>query len=554
MSLTVNKSSSSPVSEQKTANKAIRGDQPSTLIEKLARILVVILFVLVFIPDVNPARIFTGVEKYSNEKKAYISEVGKMNINLALFTSATNYETTVSLFNDELTKSRIKVVDEEGKAVKDENGKAIKTTMLEEAPFRTLNMGALLAMVGILLAGLAECASLGNRKMRTPAYAGAFAGSAMTCGGLMLIYSAYKAIESRLNYIAGMGYTDEVAEFNQHLPIGIWVFGILAGLLLLISLVNLVMNITAAKKNQIQNLKFEMPEKYRLFLMMLPVILLAFLFCYLPIYGWRYAFFELVPGDYTLTANKFVGFEQFKYLFQNGSDTLRVLRNTLVMSGLGIATSWLPIAFAVMLAEIPSSKFQRFVQTFTTIPNFISWVLVYAVALAIFSKDGFLNQMIGLLTGNRPDTIYLQDGSMTWLKMLLWGTWKGLGWSASIYIAGIAGIDQQLYEAARVDGANRWQCIRHVTIPGLLPTYMVMLLMSIAGILSNGMEQYLVFSNAWNTETIEVLDLYVYNIGMGSSANLPLATVVGVTKSLVGVTLLLIANRVSKSIRGESIV
>lgn len=554
MSLTVNKSSSSPVSEQKTANKAIRGDQPSTLIEKLARILVVILFVLVFIPDVNPARIFTGVEKYSNEKKAYISEVGKMNINLALFTSATNYETTVSLFNDELTKSRIKVVDEEGKAVKDENGKAIKTTMLEEAPFRTLNMGALLAMVGILLAGLAECASLGNRKMRTPAYAGAFAGSAMTCGGLMLIYSAYKAIESRLNYIAGMGYTDEVAEFNQHLPIGIWVFGILAGLLLLISLVNLVMNITAAKKNQIQNLKFEMPEKYRLFLMMLPVILLAFLFCYLPIYGWRYAFFELVPGDYTLTANKFVGFEQFKYLFQNGSDTLRVLRNTLVMSGLGIATSWLPIAFAVMLAEIPSSKFQRFVQTFTTIPNFISWVLVYAVALAIFSKDGFLNQMIGLLTGNRPDTIYLQDGSMTWLKMLLWGTWKGLGWSAIIYIAGIAGIDQQLYEAARVDGANRWQCIRHVTIPGLLPTYMVMLLMSIAGILSNGMEQYLVFSNAWNTETIEVLDLYVYNIGMGSSANLPLATVVGVTKSLVGVTLLLIANRVSKSIRGESIV
>lgn len=554
MSLTVNKSSSSPVSEQKTANKAIRGDQPSTLIEKLARILVVILFVLVFIPDVNPARIFTGVEKYSNEKKAYISEVGKMNINLALFTSATNYETTVSLFNDELTKSRIKVVDEEGKAVKDENGKAVKTTMLEEAPFRTLNMGALLAMVGILLAGLAECASLGNRKMRTPAYAGAFAGSAMTCGGLMLIYSAYKAIESRLNYIAGLGYTDEVAEFNQQLPIGIWVFGILAGLLLLISIVNLVMNITAAKKDQIQNLKFEMPEKYRLFLMMLPVILMAFLFCYLPIYGWRYAFFELVPGDYTLTANKFVGFEQFKYLFQNGSDTLRVLRNTLVMSGLGIATSWLPIAFAVMLAEIPSSKFQRFVQTFTTIPNFISWVLVYAVALAIFSKDGFLNQMIGLLTGNRPDTIYLQDGSMTWLKMLLWGTWKGLGWSAIIYIAGIAGIDQQLYEAARVDGANRWQCIRHVTIPGLLPTYMVMLLMSIAGILSNGMEQYLVFSNAWNTETIEVLDLYVYNIGMGSSANLPLATVVGVTKSLVGVTLLLIANRVSKSIRGESIV
>ncbi|MBO2516196.1 MAG: ABC transporter permease [Clostridiales bacterium] len=297
-----------------------------------------------------------------------------------------------------------------------------------------------------------------------------------------------------------------------------------------------------------------MQEKYRLFLMILPVIFLSFLFCYLPIYGWRYSFFDLVTGDYTLTANKFVGFKNFKYLFQNGGDTLRVLRNTLVMSGLGIATSWLPIAFAVLLAEVPSTKFQRLVQTFTTIPNFISWVLVYAVALAIFSRDGFLNQLIGIITGNRPDTIYLQDGSNTWLKMLLWGTWKGLGWSAIIYIAGISGIDQQLFEAAKVDGASRWQCIWHVTIPGLLPTYMVMLLLSIAGILSNGMEQYLVFENAWNTETIEVLDLYVYNLGMGSSPNLPLATVVGVTKSFIGITLLLVANRVSKVIRGESIV
>jgi len=540
------------VSNKAKSTAAVK--EKSSLIEKAARILAVILFILIFIPDVNPARIFTGVEKYSEEKQAYISEVGKMNINLALFTSATNYDTTVSLVNDELTKARIKLLDEDGKPVKDENGKNIKITMLEEAPFRRLNQGALLMLVGILLCGIAECASLGNLKMKNPAYTGSTVGSVIAGAGLVLIINAYKAIENRLAYIASLGYAEEAAEFNQQVPVGFWIFGVLIALLLAFSVINLIKNTMSYNENRASAAKYEMAEEYRLFLMMLPVIILAFLFCYLPIYGWRYAFFELVPGDYTLTSNKFVAFAQFKYLFQNGSDTLRVLRNTLVMSGLGIGTSWLPIAFAVMLAEVPSTKFQRFVQTFTTIPNFISWVLVYAVALAIFSKDGFLNQLIGMITGNRPDTIYLQDSSLTWIKMLAWGTWKGLGWSSIIYIAGISGIDQQLYEAARVDGANRWQCIRHVTIPGLMPTYMVMLLMSIAGILSNGMEQYLVFSNAWNTETIEVLDLYVYNIGMGSSANLPLATVVGVTKSLIGVTLLLVANRVSKAIRGESIV
>lgn len=542
------------IDNNKARSSAAAVNEHSSFIEKAARVLAVILFILIFIPDVNPARIFTGVEKYSEEKQAYISEVGKMNINLALFTSATNYETTVSLISDELTKARIKLLDEDGNPVKDENGKNVKVTMLEEAPFKTLNLGALLMLAGILLTGIAECASLGNLRMKNPAYAVAVLSSAVAGAGLITVLSAYNSIKSRLDYMSGIGYAKEAAEFNQHMPLGMWVFGIAIAVMLLCSIINLVNNINHFRANRELATKFEMAEEYRLFLMMLPVILLAFLFCYLPIYGWRYAFFELVPGDYTLTSNKFAGFAQFRYLFRNGSDTLRVLRNTLVMSGLGIGTSWLPIAFAVLLAEVPSSKFQRFVQTFTTIPNFISWVLVYAVALAIFSKDGFLNQFIGMLTGNRPDTIYLQSGDLTWLKMLTWGTWKGLGWSSIIYIAGISGIDQQLYEAARVDGANRWQCIRHVTIPGLMPTYMVMLLMSIAGILSNGMEQYLVFSNAWNTETIEVLDLYVYNIGMGSSANLPLATVVGVSKSIVGVTLLLVANRVSKAIRGESIV
>lgn len=302
--------------------------------------------------------------------------------------------------------------------------------------------------------------------------------------------------------------------------------------------------------------RMEMEEKYRLFLMLLPVLLLAFIFCYLPIYGWRFALFDYKIGD-ALTMDKFVGLKWFSYLVDNSAtrrDLLRVLRNTLIMSGLGISTSWLPVLFAILLAEVRSNKFQRFVQTFTTIPNFISWVLVYSFALAIFSTDGFINSFLrNVMHITGANTDYLASADFTWLKMLAWGTWKGLGWSAIIYIAGISGIDQQLYEAARVDGANRFHCIWHITVPGLMPTYCVMLLMSVAGILSNGMEQYLVFSNPINKDVIEVLDLYVYNIGIKQGL-IPLSTVVGITKSLVGVTLLFAANRISKAVRGESII
>ena len=180
-------------------------------------------------------------------------------------------------------------------------------------------------------------------------------------------------------------------------------------------------------------------------------------------------------------------------------------------------------------------------------------MLVYAIAFAIFSTDGFLSgimQNMGVWDAGRN---LLQDPSHMWLKMLAWGMWKGIGWSAIIYIAGISGIDQQLYEAATVDGAGRFQKMWHITVPGLIPTYMVMLLMSIAGILSNGMDQYMVFENAMNTDTITVLDLYVYKLGIVGGA-IPLSTMIGMVKSLISVVLLFAANSISKLLRGESIV
>lgn len=294
---------------------------------------------------------------------------------------------------------------------------------------------------------------------------------------------------------------------------------------------------------------------FRLFLLISPFLLLIFLFSYLPLYGWIYAFFNYKPGR-DLFSCQFVGLDNFKKMFIDQyalQDLAVVMKNTFGMSFLGILTSPLPMIFAVFLGEISCVPFRKAVQTLTTIPNFISWILVYSVAYAMFSvNDGFVNRLL-MNAGIISEGInFLASDRHVWLTMLGYSTWKGLGWSAIMYIACMAGIDGEQYEAAKVDGASRMQRIWYVTIPGLMPTYFVLLLLSIANLINNGMEQYFVFQNAMNKASIEVLDLYVYNQGM-VGVNYSYATAVSMLKSIVSVTLLLFANQLSKVVRGESV-
>lgn len=169
------------------------------------------------------------------------------------------------------------------------------------------------------------------------------------------------------------------------------------------------------------------------------------------------------------------------------------------------------------------------------------------------SNTGMVNTLLQNLGWISEPIKFLDSDSHTWLTMLLWNTWKGLGWGAIMYLASITGIDQEQYEAARVDGANRFQLMRHITFPALLPTYFVMLMLSVANFLNNGMDQYFVFQNSFNKAHIQVLDLYVYNIGMTGSS-LSLATAISMLKSVVSVVLLFVVNFVSKKTRGESII
>lgn len=303
----------------------------------------------------------------------------------------------------------------------------------------------------------------------------------------------------------------------------------------------------------------ELPRKYKLFLMMLPFLLAVFLFSYLPLFGWSYAFYNYKFG-LPMSQQQFVGFRWFTELITNAghrANIVRVLKNTFAMSGLNLATSWMPMVFAIFLNEITHTRFKKFVQIFTTLPNFISWALVFSFAMCLFSMDtGIYSKfMLGIGAIDQP-VAWLNSSEHIWLKMWGWSTWKGLGWGAIMYLAAIAGIDQELYEAARVDGAGRWMQMRYITLPGLLPTFFVLLMLSISNILNNGMDQYLVFQNSMNKATIEVLDLYVYNVTIGAKGDTlySFATAIGILKTVVSVTLLFSANFASKRLRGESIV
>jgi len=465
----------------------------------IQRFLIVLVTCSMFFPNFNPGRISLKINKYCS-----------------LFTSGVAY----SNLTDNLQR-------------------AFKQGWVSEGTFILLLISSLIVIIGIALCVVGACMSLGNNRMRRKGTLFPIIGSLVMLGGLGGIYGSYMMV---LN-------CSRPEKVEPNFSWGFWFYAAMAVLILISTLIA-----SGKEKNTELEENMRMEEGNMLFLMLTPIIFAAFIFSYLPLYGWRYAFFDYTAGA-DLTAENFVCFKWFTHLFQNAatrSDILRVMRNTFVMSGLGLITSWFPMAFAVLLTEIGSARYRKFVQIFTTIPNFISWVLVYAIALAIFSTDGFVNSMLREM-GMNAHTNYLMSADGTWIKMFLWGTWKGIGWSAIIYIAAISGIDQGLYEAAMIDGAGRFRRIWSITIPSLMPTYFVLLLMQIAGMLSNGLEQYLVFENANNTGVIEVLDLYTYNLGF-DGGQIPLSTVVSMSKSLISVTLLFIANQVSKKVRGESII
>ena len=294
-------------------------------------------------------------------------------------------------------------------------------------------------------------------------------------------------------------------------------------------------------------------RELQLFLLALVFALFVVAFCYVPLLGWSIAFVNYNPGK-SLFQQKFVGLANFKLLWSSKRDLGMAVRNPLALGGLSLLTMPVPLIFAILLSELPFKRLSKLTQTISALPYFISHVLLYAVCFSLFSPtDGAVNVILRLFYGPDYTSNLLAQPDVAWRMQTFICLYKGMGYSAIMYLSAMSGIDQELYDAASVDGAGRLAKILHVTIPGIMPTFIVLLVLNIAGMLSGaGFDQYYVFQNPMVLNKLEVLDTYIYKIGLRQN-NFGFATAAGMLKSLISVMLLMLANRISKLVRGSSL-
>ena len=281
-------------------------------------------------------------------------------------------------------------------------------------------------------------------------------------------------------------------------------------------------------------------QKY-LIMMSLPFVIWLIIFKYIPLWGWSMAFQEVKPATFALPIweREFVGFDNFIKAF---TDRLfaQTMINTIGISILGILIGTvLAIAFAVMLNEICFMRFKKVTQTISYLPHFVSWVVIASIAKMVLNDGGMIDSLLG-----KNLHLMSTNSILFWIVVCLVDAWKEVGWNAIVYLSAMAGIDQGLYEAAKVDGANRLQRIWHITLPGIKPTIIVLLIMSVGGALNVGMERQMLLSNGIVQDHAMVLSWFAYLRGIGNN-NYGVGTAIGMFQSVVGVTLMLIANKIA---------
>ncbi|MCA0757369.1 ABC transporter permease subunit [Paenibacillus sp. N4] len=305
-----------------------------------------------------------------------------------------------------------------------------------------------------------------------------------------------------------------------------------------------------ARKRSKWRLAFE--QRY-LFLMSLPFVIWLFVFSYLPLWGWTMAFQKFKPGR-TFGEQQWVGLDNFVQLFREPHFYM-VLRNTLAMSFMGLAVGYtIPVVFAILLNEIRWSPFKRSIQTISYLPHFVSWVVVAGIITKMLSTDGgIVNEILLALNLIDQPIQFMAKGEWFWGIVTMSDLWKEMGWNSIIFLAAISGIDNEQYEAAKVDGASRLRRMWHITLPGIRPTLMVMLILSIGWLTSIGFEKQYLLGNSLVQDYSEVLDLYVLNYGI-NLGRYSFGTAIGIVNSLVAITLLLLSNRIFKRITNESVI
>lgn len=270
------------------------------------------------------------------------------------------------------------------------------------------------------------------------------------------------------------------------------------------------------------------------------------IFAYIPMLGNIVAFFNYYPGQ-SLLECEFIGLKHFIEFFQL-PDVWLILRNTLAISTLNLTIGFVaPIIFALLLNEIYNVRFKKIVQTISYLPHFVSWVVVASIMLTLLGNEGVVNEALMKLGVIKSPIRFMGKGENFWALLLCANIWKGVGWSAIIYISAIAGVDQELYQAGAVDGLSRFGMVRHITLPGIAPTIILLFILGIGGILNAGFEQQLLIGTPQTRDYHEVIDTYVYRYGI-QLGRYSFATAVSLMKSVIGFALVIISNKLSKKL------
>ncbi|UXN69521.1 ABC transporter permease subunit [Devosia neptuniae] len=281
--------------------------------------------------------------------------------------------------------------------------------------------------------------------------------------------------------------------------------------------------------------------------MMAPGIIFFILFHYLPIWEAKIAFEQvrIIPP------NIWVGLKHFQVLFTSPV-FWQVLVNTLIISGMKMLFVFpVPIVVALMLNEVRSGSLRKFIQSAVYLPHFLSWVVIAGVFIAALSpSDGVVNDITGFF-GGQPKSYMTDTGAIRWV-LVFSEMWRSAGWDSLLYLAAIIAIDQALYDAAEMDGANRWQKILYVTIPGIVPTIATLFILNAGMFLSADLNQVINFSNDVVRSQIDIVDTYVYRIGL-QTGEYSLATAAGLFKAVLGMLLILLAHLFSKRLTGKGV-
>jgi len=297
----------------------------------------------------------------------------------------------------------------------------------------------------------------------------------------------------------------------------------------------------------------KLARQKQLFLMSFPIILYVILFTYVPLWGWTMAF-QNFRAARKFSAQEWVGLYWFKFLFDD-KQFLQTIRNTIAMSVINTSLGFITaIGFALLLNEVKKIFFKRAIQTISYLPHFLSWVIVTGLVSSMLTTDGGAINSVFMFFGFIKEPVFwLAEPKYFWGIVGVTYVWKEVGWNTIIYLAAMAGIDPNLYEASDIDGCNRFQKMWRITLPCIKPTIIILLIMSVGHILDAGFEMQYLLRNGLVMDVSDTIDIYVLIFGLNRN-NFSLATAAGMFKNVVNIILIFVANEIAKRAGEERLV